>query len=120
MSPARSDKKFLIILLAGICGAGGILIVIATARSPSDMVTPVLSRIQTAECCQFWRALVLLGISAMGWTASPKLITSTALGFAFSNLFFAVAFIHKTLNVDTIRLDYAVWQRHLGNRQAKP
>ena len=56
----------------------------------------------------------------MGWTASPKLITSKALGFAFSNLFFAVAFIHKTLNVDTIRLDYAVWQRHLGNRLAKP
>ena len=56
----------------------------------------------------------------MGWTASPKLITSTALGFAFSNLFFAVALIHKTLNVDTNRLDYAVWQRHLGNRQAKP
>ena len=25
-----------------------------------------------------------------------------------------------TLNVDTIRLDYAVWQRHLGNRLAKP
>ena len=107
----------MIILLAGICGAGGILIVIATARSPSDMVTPDLS---TAECCQIWRALVLLGISAMGWTASPKLITSTALGFAFSNLFFAVAFIHKTVNVDTIRLDYAVWQRHLGNRLAKP
>ena len=56
----------------------------------------------------------------MGWTASLKLITSTALGFAFSHLFFAAAFIHKTLNVDTIRLDYAVWQRHLGNRLAKP
>ena len=81
--------KNLIILFAGISGASGILIVIATAHSPSDMIAADLSRIQTAERCQFWHALALLGISAMGWTASPNLMTSTALGFAFSNLFFA-------------------------------
>ena len=89
-----SDKKILIILFAGISGASGILIVIATAHNPSDMVAADLLRIQTAKRCQFWHALALMGLSALGWTVSPNLMTSTALGFAFSNLFFAAAFIH--------------------------
>ena len=74
-----SDKKILIILFAGISGASGILIVITTAHSPSDMVAADLSIIQTAKRCQFWHALALLGISAVGWIASPNLMTSTAL-----------------------------------------
>ena len=78
MNPAMS-KKFLIILFAGISGANGILIVIATAPSPSDRVAAELSKIQTAKRCQFWHALALLGISAVGWIASPNVMTSTTL-----------------------------------------
>ena len=65
MNPAMSNI-FLIILFAGISGANGILIVITTAPSPSYMVAADLSKIQTAERCQFWHALALLGISVVG------------------------------------------------------
>ncbi len=111
-----SDKKILIILFVRINSASGILIVIATAHNPSDMVAADLSRIQTAERCQFWHALALLGISVVGWTASPNLMTSTALGFAFSNLnVFAAAFIHITLqsrhySLGSCRLAASSWQ----------